>query len=101
MHCAWQSPCSPAPSYASPHERRAAEAALLRAGEMRVSGFVIREAHGLGAGAVVGLDVDQRDHAFINLLLRPLERRADVLRLLDIFAVGAEALGHDVVAGIA
>src|SRR6266851_4824557 len=65
------------------------------------SGFVIGEAHGGGAGAVVGLDVDQRHHALVDLFLGAFEGRADVFRLLDILAVGAEALGHDVVAGVA
>src|SRR3954454_1919270 len=65
------------------------------------SGHVVREAHGGGAGAVVGLDVDEGHHAVIHLLLRALQGRADVLGVLDIFAVGAEGLGHLVVAGIA
>src|SRR5712692_10277852 len=72
-----------------------------RARGSRGSGFVVREAHGGGAGAVVGLDVDQRHHALVDLFLRAFEGRADVLRLFDIFAVGAEALGHDVVARVA
>src|SRR6266566_1979986 len=75
--------------------------ALFRCGKARGLGLVIREAYGRGAGAIVGLDVDQRDHALVDLFLGALEGRADLLRLLDIFAIGAEALRHDVVARVA
>jgi len=51
---------------------------------------VVREADGRGAGAVVGLDVDERDHAVVGLLLRALQGGTDVFRLLDVFAVAAE-----------
>src|SRR5436189_4815145 len=67
----------------------------------RDSGHVVREAHGGGAGAVVGLDIDQRHHALVHLLLRAFQGRADVLGVLDIFAMSTEALRHDVVPRIA
>src|SRR4051794_33427756 len=65
------------------------------------SGFAAREAHGRGPGAIVCLYVDQRAHSLVYLLLCPLQGRPDVLRFLDIFAVGAEALRHDVVTRVA
>src|SRR5947208_11777834 len=67
----------------------------------RDSGHVVRETHGGGAGAVVGLDVDQRHHALVHLLLGAFQGRADVLGVLDIFAVRTEALRHNVVPRIA
>jgi hypothetical protein len=51
---------------------------------------VVREADGRGAGAVVGLEVDERDHAVVDLLLRALQGGTDVFRPLDVFAVAAE-----------
>src|SRR5215467_14260386 len=65
------------------------------------SGFAAGEAHGCGAGAVVGLDVDKADHALLDLLPGALQGRADGLGLFDIFGVAAERLGHLVVAGVA
>ena len=54
------------------------------------SGLAAGEAHGRGAGAVVGLDLDERDHAVVDLLLRALQGGTDVFGLLDVFAVAAE-----------
>src|ERR1700757_1460765 len=65
------------------------------------SGLAAGKAHGGGAGAVVGLDVDEADHALLDLLPGTLQRRADGLGLLDIFGVAAQGLGHLVVAGVA
>ena len=47
------------------------------------------------------MTVDERDHAVVDLLLRALQGRTDVFGLLDVFAVAAESLGHDVVARVA
>src|SRR5271170_6008062 len=65
------------------------------------SGHAAGELDRGGAGAVVGLDVDQCHHALVDSFLRALQGRADVFWLLDIFAIAAEPLGHDVVAGVA
>src|SRR5438874_8219380 len=65
------------------------------------SGRVVGELDGAGAGAVVGFDVDEGDAAVVDLFLGAFEGRADVFRVLDVFAVAAEALGHLVVAGVA
>src|SRR5215469_8380689 len=65
------------------------------------SGFAAGEAHGCGAGAVVGLDVDKADHALLDLLPGALQGRADGLGLFDIFGVAAQGLGHLVVARVA
>src|SRR5271165_2995436 len=65
------------------------------------SGFAAREAHGCGAGAVVGLDVDETDHSLLDLTPGSLQGRANVLGLFDIFGVAAQGLGHLVIAGVA
>src|SRR6516225_8869934 len=62
------------------------------------SGLATGEAHRRRAGAVVGLDIDEADHALLDLLPGTLQGRADVLGLFDIFGVAAERLGHLVVA---
>jgi hypothetical protein len=64
------------------------------------SGFAAGKAHGRGAGAVVGLDVDEADHALRDLASGTLGR-SDVLGLFDILGVAAERLGHLVVARVA
>jgi hypothetical protein len=53
------------------------------------------------ARAVIGLDVDEADHAFLDLLPGTLQSRADVLELFDKFGVSARGLGHLVVACVA
>ena len=63
------------------------------------SGFAAGEAHGRGAGAVVGLDVDKADHAVLDLL--PGALRANVLGRFDIFGVATQRLGRLVVARVA
>jgi hypothetical protein len=65
------------------------------------SGLSAGKAHGRGAGAVVGLDVDEADHAFLDLAPGALQGRADVLGLFDKFGVSARGLGHLVVACVA
>src|SRR5690349_18415009 len=55
----------------------------------------------LEAGAVVGLDADEADHALLDLAPGALQGRADVLGLFDVFGVAAKGLGHLVVAGVA
>ena len=65
------------------------------------SGFAAGKAHGRGAGAVVGLDVDEADHALLDLASGTLPGRSDVLGLFDILGVTAERLGHLVVARVA
>src|SRR5438105_4889083 len=65
------------------------------------SGLAAGEAHGRGAGAVIGLDVDKADHALFDLLPGAQQGQADVLGLFDIFGVAAERLGHLVVARVA
>src|SRR5215469_11820099 len=56
-------------------------------------------AHGRGAAAVVGFDVDEPDHALLDLP-RALQSRANVLGVFDIFGVAAQSLGHLVVARV-
>src|SRR5215208_2609595 len=82
-------------------KKRAAGAALSLPVRFDASGRVVGELDRAGAGAVVGLDVDQRDASLLDLLLGALQGRADLLGLLDIFAVAAEPLGHLVVARVA
>ena len=67
----------------------------------RCSGGILGERHRGGAGAVVGLDVDERDRAAIDLPLGAVQSRADFVGAFDIFAVAAERLGHLVEARIA
>src|SRR5262249_14782619 len=67
----------------------------------RLSGLAAGKPDGRGAGAVVGIDVDKADHALLDLVPGALQRRADVLRVLDIFGVAAQGLGHLVVARVA
>src|SRR6266545_967191 len=57
-----------------------------------------READCRSAHPVVGLDVD---HGRLAGRIGPLERRSDLVRLLDELAVPAEVLGDLVVAGVA
>jgi hypothetical protein len=57
--------------------------------------------HRGGAGAVVGLDVDQRDRTAIDLLLGALQCRTDFVGALDIFAIAAARFGQLVEARIA
>ena len=57
-----------------------------------LSGFAARKTHRRGAGAVVGLDVDEADHALLNLAPGALQDRADLLGLFDIFGVAAQRL---------
>src|SRR5919108_4887884 len=73
-----------------PWSARSAMALTLR----RVGG----EAHGLRARLVVGDDVHHRRLAGGE---RALERRPDLVRLLDELAVRAQLLGYAVVAGVA
>ena len=60
-----------------------------------------RKRHGSRTCIFIGLHIDQRHHAFIDFLLRAHQRGADVLRLLDVFAIAAQALRHFVVARVA
>src|SRR6266850_658533 len=63
--------------------------------ELRAVG---RESDRLGPRPVVGLDVD---YGRLARRPRPLERRTDLGRLLDVLTVRAEILGHLVVASVA
>src|ERR1700732_3826168 len=81
--------------------KRAAEAAPSVPARRLSSRRIIAELHRPRPRAVVGLDVDQGHAPGINLLLRALQCRADVLRVLDVFAVATEPFGHLVVAGVA
>src|SRR6516225_5624427 len=65
------------------------------------SGLAARKAHRRGAGAVIGLDVDEADHALLDLAPGAVQGWADLLGLFDIFGVAAQGLGHLVVAGVA
>src|SRR5271166_4589106 len=49
-------------------------------------GLAAGKAHRRRTGAVVGLDVDETDHALLDLAPGTLQGRADVLGLLDVFA---------------
>src|SRR2546427_4453376 len=60
-------------------------------------GGVGRETDRRGAGLVVGLDVD---HGRLAGRIGPLERRANLVRLLDELAVPAEVLGGLVIPGV-
>jgi hypothetical protein len=62
------------------------------------SGLAAGKAHRRGTGAVVGLGVNEADHAFLDLAPGALQGRADVLGLFDIFGSAAQGLGHLVVA---
>ena len=79
-------------------KQRGARRRPLRAAERCSSGLAAGKAHGRGTGAVVGLDVDETDHALLDLLPRALQGRADALGLFDIFGVAAERLGRLVIA---
>src|SRR5713101_6986922 len=61
-------------------------------------GGVGRETDRRGAGLVIGLDID---HGRLAGRIGPLERRSNLVRLLDELAVPAEVLGDLVVASIA
>src|SRR2546428_3830795 len=61
-------------------------------------GRVSRESDRRGAGLVVGLDVD---HGRLSGRIGPLERRSNLVRLLDELAAPAEDLGDPVDAGVA
>src|SRR5262252_2273449 len=65
------------------------------------SGFTARKAHGGGASAVVGLDVDKADHALLDLVPSALQGRADALGLFYIFGIAAQGLSHLVVPRVA
>ena len=54
-----------------------------------------------GARAVIGLDVDERDRAAIDLPLGAVQSRTDFVGTFDIFAVAAERFGHPVETRIA
>ena len=58
------------------------------------SGGVLRKCHRTGARAVVGLDVDERDRAAIDLPLGAVQCRADLVGTFDIFAVADKRLRH-------
>src|SRR5688500_4694673 len=60
-----------------------------------------RERHRAGACRIVGDDVDERDHALIDFLLRALQRGADVFRFFHVLTVAAQRFGHLVEAGVA
>jgi hypothetical protein len=66
-----------------------------------LSSGILGESHSAGAGSVVGLDVDERDQAAIDLPLGAVQSRADFVGALDIFAAAAERSGHLVEARIA
>src|SRR5438105_13355806 len=80
----------------SSSERRSGESAIGMA--RLLSRAVGGEAHGLGARLVVGDDVDDRRLAGG---VGALERRPDLVRLLDELAVGAQLLRDLVVARVA
>src|ERR1700737_2292939 len=62
----------------------------------RCSGGILGECHRGGARAVIGLDVDERDRAAIDLPLGAVQSRTDFVGTFDIFAVAAERFGHPV-----
>src|SRR6516162_5988060 len=98
------SACFPGPNRGGARQRRAKKGApagapsAARAGR---SGLAAGKTHGRGAGAVVGLDVDEADHALLDLAPGALQRWADLLGLFDIFGIAAQGLGHLVVARVA
>src|SRR6516162_2772423 len=97
------SACFPGPNRGGARQRRAKKGApagapsVTRGGR---SGLAARKTHGRGAGAVVGLDVDEADHALLDLAPGALQGWADLLGLFDIFGVAAQGLGHLVVARV-
>ena len=65
------------------------------------SSGILGKSYCSGPGAVVGLDVDERDRAAVNLPLGAVQSRANFVGAFDIFAVAAERFGHLVEARVA
>src|ERR1700719_1838014 len=65
-----------------------------RRAEESLSSSILGERYRAGAGTVIGLDVDERDRAPIDLSWGAVQSRADFIGALDIFAVTAECFGH-------
>src|SRR5260370_18657349 len=56
-----------------------------RCGKVRISSGILGERHRSSTGAVVGLDVDERDRAAINFPLGAVQSRTDLVGTFEIF----------------